>query len=255
MHDVRIKEEIACSWNTYAETYDSFVSHGIQTEEEKNLWIDAFLKVIPQRTEKLMVLDAGCGTGAIGLIFAEMGHITSGLDLSEKMMEVGRRNAANRGLTMNFVFGDAEKPPFPGNEFDIVISRHLLWTLPDPAKALLSWKRILKPGGKVMVIAGVWSDVKLKTRFLKTLSETLGNLLDPSHAEVLTYSSELQEQLPHIGGISEEKARTSFLNAGFEEIRVDNLIHIRENQKKRLPWYQKINPHGTYYLISRTKCE
>lgn len=255
MHDNRVKNEIVCNWDTCAETYDSYVSHGVQTDVEKKFWVDAFLKVIPQEMKDLTVLDAGCGTGAIGLIFAEMGCSVTGIDLSEKMMETGRKKARKRGLTMNFISGDAEYPPFLSNEFDIVISRHLLWTLPHPIEALRSWKRILKSGGKSLVIAGVWDDGTLKTHILKSMSATLGKIFDPAHVEKLAYSSELQQQLPHIGGISEENARSLFEQAGFQNITIDDLLHIRENQKKRSLWYQKMNPQGTYYLISGTKRE
>ena len=255
MHDNRIKNEIACRWDTYAETYDSFVSHGVQTEEEKKLWVDAFLKAIDQDMKNLTVLDVGCGTGAIGLIFAEMGCSVTGIDLSEKMMETGRQKAGERGLAMKFISGDAEYPPFPGNEFDIVLSRHLLWTLPHPIEALRSWRRILKPGGKSLVIAGVWDDGTLKTRILKSMSTTLGMIFDPVHVEKLTYSSELRQHLPHLGGISEEDARYLFEQAGFQNIRVYDLRNIRENQKKRSLWFEELTPLGTYYLISGTKRE
>ncbi|MDD1723781.1 MAG: class I SAM-dependent methyltransferase, partial [Methanospirillum sp.] len=186
MHDTRIKGEISGVWDTYADTYDSFVSHGIQTEEEKKLWINVFLKNLPRDKEILTVLDVGCGTGAIGLILAEMGHNVTGLDLSEKMMEEGRQKAVIRRCTMRFLPGDVEDPPFPDNEFDVVISRHLLWTLPHPVKALTAWKRIIRPGGRVMVIAGIWNDGTLKTRILKRSSELPGRIFDPTGCESLT---------------------------------------------------------------------
>lgn len=253
MHDSHIKKEITFRWDNYADNYDSFISHGILTEEERKLWVTAFLHVLPPNTENLNILDVGCGTGAIGFIFAEMGHTVTCLDLSERMMDIGRQKAADRGINVRFVSGDAENPPFSDNEFDIVISRHLLWTLPHPADSLLSWKRIVKPGGKVLAIAGVWDDGTKKSQVIKSISGCLGKIIDSSKSESLTYSSELQRQLPHIGGISEENARSYFVSAGFNEIRIYNLIHIRENQKKRLPWYQRMNPLGTYYLISGTK--
>ena len=206
MDDHQVKKEIATRWDTYAESYDSFVSHGIQTEEEKGLWVTAFSHVLPLQPSHLKILDVGCGTGAIGFIFAEMGHTVTGLDLSEQMMEIGRQKATDRGIEIRFVSGDAEHPPFPDNEFDIVVSRHLLWTLPHPDGSLLSWKRILKTGGKVLVIGGVWNDGTKKSHVMGFISSTLGNIIHPSGTERLTYSSELQSHLPHIGGISETEA-------------------------------------------------
>ncbi|MCA1916297.1 class I SAM-dependent methyltransferase [Methanospirillum hungatei] len=253
MDEEQIKTEISERWNESASRYDTFVSHGIHTDDEKKLWIHAFAKVLPEGNKPLSVLDVGCGTGAIGLIFAEMGHQVTGLDLSEKMMDEGRKKTKERALSMTFLHGDAENPPFPDNHFDVVINRHLLWTLPNPETALKSWKRIIKPGGRVIIIDGLWNDKRLKSLICRRCSEYLGRILYPDTAENLDYSPQLQQNLPHIGGISEAKAVIYFKNAGFEDIITENLMHIRKNQHHRLMWYQKIKPMGTYYLISGTK--
>lgn len=254
MDDLQIKKEISDRWNKSAVTYDGFVSHGIHTDEEKKLWINTFLKVLPSGDDTLSVLDVGCGTGAMGLILSEMGHQVTGLDLSEKMMEQGRKKASDKALSMTFTSGDAENPPFPDNYFDVVVNRHLLWTLPNPEIALQSWKRVIKPGGRVLVIDGVWNDGGLKSKFCRSVSQSLGRILDQK-TETLEYSPRLQETLPHMGGVSEGKATTYFGNAGFVDITLENLTHIRKDQHFRLPWYQKIKPTGTYYLISGTKRE
>ena len=86
----------------------------------------------------------------------------TGLDLSEKMMDEGRKKTKERALSMTFLHGDAENPPFPDNHFDVVINRHLLWTLPNPETALKSWKRIIKPGGRVIIIDGLWNDKSIE---------------------------------------------------------------------------------------------
>jgi ubiquinone/menaquinone biosynthesis C-methylase UbiE len=255
MDDLQIKSEISDRWNNSAETYDTFVSHGIQTEEEKQLWINTFLNALPPGEKSFRVLDVGCGTGAMGLIFAEMGHDVTGIDLSGKMMDHGRRKATERDLSMTFLSGDAENPPFPENHFDVVINRHLLWTLPHPEKALLAWRRIVRPGGRVIVIDGVWNDGGFGSTLLRNISQNLGRIFDPKKNETLDYSLQLQSTLPHLGGVSEEKAKIYFTKAGLDNLFVENLIHIRRNQHFRVPWYQKFKPMGTYYLISGTKRE
>lgn len=253
MDDTLIKSEITTRWDNNAKTYDSFISHGVKTGDEKNLWMQAFLTVIPRTEKPLQVLDVGCGTGAMGLIFAEMGHQVTGIDLSENMMEQGRRKASERGLTMEFLSGDAENPPFPEDHFDVVVNRHLLWTLPHPKEALSAWKRVIKPGGQVLVIDGVWDDGTWITGFRRIVSQVAGEIFDPKSNEKIDYSVQVQNELPHIGGVGENLAKGYFLEAGFDGIKIENLIHIRNNQHKRLPWYQKIRSTGTYYLISGTK--
>jgi ubiquinone/menaquinone biosynthesis C-methylase UbiE len=255
MDDRQIKSEISEIWNTGAETYDTFVSHGIQTDEERELWIAAVSKCLPPGKGPFRVLDVGCGTGAMGLIFAGMGHRVTGIDLSERMLEQGRRKAAERNLSVTFLSGDAEDPPFPEDSFDLVVNRHLLWTLPHPERALRSWRRIVRPGGRVIVISGLWDDGGFASQLRRAISQYFGRILDPKKIETLDYSAELQTTLPYMGGISEKRARTLFAEAGFDATCSEDLVHIRRDQRSRLAWHQRIKPLGTYYLISGTKGE
>ena len=250
MNDNDIKSGITQKWNSSADQYDSHISHGIQTEEEKKLWMDAFRSVLPKGP--LRILDVGCGTGAMGLILSEMGHDVVGIDLSENMMEVGRKKNKERNLSMLFLEGDAENPPFEDNIFDAVVNRHLLWTLPHPKIALASWKRVVKPGGKVIVIDGVWDDGKKMTKIRRSLSNFLGKIFDPMPASS-NYSEEVSASLPNVGGVPDSAARNYFSEAEFSNVSLIDLIHIRNHQKKYLKWHQKIQCHWSYYLISGTK--
>ena len=249
MDDSAIKSEIAEIWNDESVFYDTHVSHGVQTVEEKNLWIAAFQHVLPAG-QHLRVLDVGCGTGAMGLILAEMGHDVSGIDLSEGMMTVGRKKAETAGLSMTFGTGDAETPPFPDGSFDVVINRHLLWTLPHPDAALLNWYRVLKPDGVVMIVDGVWNDGKCISQMRRDLSAGLSRIIESHPHGEKGYSSDLRNALPNNGGVPESTARQYLEQAGFTRIEVQSLADIREDQRRRLKWYQKINPVSTYYLIS-----
>lgn len=88
------------------------------------------LPVEPRRT----ILDVSCGTGFLSLLLAELGHFVVGLDLTEGMLEVHRRQARARGLDITMVRGDAEDPPPGLGSFDAVVPRHLLWTLLRPQR-------------------------------------------------------------------------------------------------------------------------
>ncbi len=255
MDDQQIKTEISQTWNTGAEAYDTFVSHGIQTNDERDLWIAALSPCLPPGKGPFRILDVGCGTGAMGLLFAEMSHNVTGIDLSERMMDQGRRKAAERDLSMTFLYGDAEDPPFPEDSFDVVVNRHLLWTLPHPDRALQSWRRIVRPGGRVIVISGLWDDGGFASHLRRAISQFLGRILDSKKTETIDYSAELQNTLPFMGGISEAKARILFAEADFDAICAEDLIPIRRDQRSRLAWHQKIKPIGTYYLIAGTKGE
>src|SRR5262249_14917292 len=53
--------------------------------------------------------------------------------------------------------GDAAEPPVGGRRFDVVLCRHLLWTLPDPGAALRRWAGLLRPGGQLVLVEGRWA--------------------------------------------------------------------------------------------------
>ncbi|WOX55217.1 MULTISPECIES: class I SAM-dependent methyltransferase [unclassified Methanoculleus] len=251
MDDNAMKSHIAQTWSAEAGYYDNHVSHGVQTDEEKKLWMEVFSALLPGNA--LHILDVGCGTGAMGLILAGMGHTVAGIDLSEGMMAIGRKKAEEQNLPMTFLTGDAEHPPFEPETFDAVINRHLLWTLPHPETALASWHRVLKPRGVVMVIDGVWDDGSFGAKVRRGVSSGIARIVEAHPHGDKGYSDEVRAALPNLGGVPEETARRYLTDAGFGDIAVQDLARIRENQRKRLKWYEKINPRGTYYLISGRK--
>ena len=97
-------------------------------------------------------LDVGCGTGFLALQLAGLGHRVVGVDGAEAMLTVARAKASQAGLAIDFQLADAAVLPFAAASFDLVIERHVLWTLLDPAAALADWGRVLRPGGRLILI-------------------------------------------------------------------------------------------------------
>ena len=100
------------------------------------------------------VLDAGTGTGSLAFVAADLGYEVTGVDLSEGMLERARVKAEERGVDVALVHGPAEAPP-PG-PFEAVIERHVLWTMPDPVAALVAWRSVTVPGGRLVLLEGSW---------------------------------------------------------------------------------------------------
>jgi ubiquinone/menaquinone biosynthesis C-methylase UbiE len=88
---------------------------------------------------------------------AEAGHDVHGVDLSPRMVEVGRTKATAAGLTVRFSVADTAQPPVPPHSVDVVLSRHVLWAFDDPAAALGAWVRLLKPQALMLLVEGRWS--------------------------------------------------------------------------------------------------
>jgi SAM-dependent methyltransferase len=101
------------------------------------------------------VLDLGCGTGSIALLLAEAGHRVTGVDLAPRMIRSARAKLAGAHLPATFLVGDAAEPP--EGAVDVVLTRHLVWTLPDPQAAVTRWVSLLRPGGSLVMVEGRWS--------------------------------------------------------------------------------------------------
>ncbi len=79
-----------------------------------------------------------------------------GLDYSPAMVEAARAKHAAAGRHVEVVVGDAGDPPYDDGSVDVVLVRHVLWAMPDPAEALRRWIALLRPGGRMVLVEGRW---------------------------------------------------------------------------------------------------
>src|SRR5262249_19556705 len=149
-HDV-VKQQVAAHWDRRAATFDEDFGHSIRTPGERRAWDRIFDLVLGSRG-LLDALDAGCGTGFLAFELAARGHRVTGVDCAPAMIAHARLKAAEQGGSIRFEEADAEQLPFPAACFDLVISRHVLWTLPHPEAAIDEWVRVLRPGGRLVVV-------------------------------------------------------------------------------------------------------
>lgn len=155
VRDVRLGAMVSVAefWDTAAETYDEEPDHGLRDPRVAAAWAERlrdWLPVLPVDTVEL-----GCGTGSLSLLAARQGHRVTGVDLSPAMAALAGAKLA--GLDAHVLVGDAAEPPLADASYDVVLARHLLWTLPDPAAALRRWARLLRPGGRLVLIEGRWN--------------------------------------------------------------------------------------------------
>ena len=109
-------------------------------------WLEELQKHLPQG-RPLEILDVGTGTGFFAILLGHLGHHVVGIDLTPAMLEEAKSQAQALGVTAEFLQMDAQALDFGDGRFDVVLSRNLTWTLPDPQKAYAEWLRVLKPGG------------------------------------------------------------------------------------------------------------
>jgi ubiquinone/menaquinone biosynthesis C-methylase UbiE len=135
----------------------------IADQYEKKIWFDQHILGVARLRRKLLskasgkILEVACGTGQNLPLFMPNSEITA-VDLSPKMLEVARANAATHGLNVDLAVMDAQKLEFADGSFDTVVSTLSTCTFPDPIQALQEMKRVCRTGGLILLLEHGHSD-------------------------------------------------------------------------------------------------
>jgi SAM-dependent methyltransferase len=140
-------------WNDEAATFDEAADHGLRDPRVRAAWRDLLLSVLPPAPAR--VADLGCGTGTLTLLLAAEGYAVDGVDFSPEMIRLAREKPAVGEVT--FTEADADHPPLEPGAYDVVLCRHVLWAMPEPAETLKRWIGLLAPGGRLLLVEGSWS--------------------------------------------------------------------------------------------------
>ncbi|CAN5379476.1 class I SAM-dependent methyltransferase [soil metagenome] len=193
----------------------------------------------PRRFER--VLEVGGGTGFFLLNVAQAGWIgeAHATDISEEMVKVYVENGRRLGIEVTGRPADAELLPYPDATFDLVMGHAFLHHIPDLDQAFAEFRRVLKPGGR-LIIAGeptllgdaIANQVKRMTRIgVKTAAAVLGRerVLAPyahashdaetaaleAHVDLHIFTPGELERLARAGGFAEVRAVTEELTANW----------------------------------------
>lgn len=152
----------------------AYVESAVHAEGEDLVRIAALVKGMPGAR----VLDLGCGGGHVSFAAAPHAESVVAYDLSGEMLAAVSQEAARRGLSgIATRQGAAERLPFEGGSFDIVVTRFSAHHWRDLPAALAEVRRVLVPGG-LTVLADV---VAPEEPLLDTHLQAVELLRDPSH--------------------------------------------------------------------------
>ncbi|HUC35854.1 MAG TPA: class I SAM-dependent methyltransferase [Acidimicrobiales bacterium] len=230
----RVLEEIQRFWDEDAPTYDISVSHRPRDPAVQAAWTAALARLLPPAPAR--VLDVGAGTGFLSLIAARLGHSVTAMDLSPQMLGRLEAQARAQGLEIHKALGPAQRPP--GN-FDAVIERHLLWTLPDPGDALAAWKESA-PGGRLVLFESVWGAADpleaMRSRARHALHRLRGR--PPDHHG--SYSDALRSSLPLGTGTPPARIVELATSCGWRRARLERLRDVEWAERQALPALERL---------------
>jgi ubiquinone/menaquinone biosynthesis C-methylase UbiE len=156
-------------WDRHARTYDKQM-----TFWDRRLFGDGRRWVCSQATGD--VLEVAIGTGR-NLPFYPEGIRLTGIEFSPAMLELARRQAERLGLQVDLRLGDAQALELPDASFDTVVCTLSLCAIPDHRRAIAEMKRVLRPGGRLLLldhVAGAPRSVQAIQWLLERVTIPLG---------------------------------------------------------------------------------
>ena len=146
------KEQVAEMFNNISGNYDGLnrvISLGIDQS-----WRKKVVQLVGENNPK-QILDIATGTGDLALMMMSLNpDKITGLDISEGMLNVGKQKVKNAGLSdkIEMIVGDSENMPFDDNTFDAITVSFGVRNFENLDKGLQEIVRVLKPGGKFVVL-------------------------------------------------------------------------------------------------------
>lgn len=229
-----VKQNVAAHWGKRAAHFDQDFGHSIATPAERAAW-DRVIGLAVSGDSAVEALDIGCGTGFLSLELAARGHHVTGIDFAPEMLALAKEKAASAGAQIRFEQADAENLPFAAASFDLVITRHVLWTLPHPEAAIGEWIRVLRPGGRLAVIDGQ-------------------SLVKPGEEQAASARRSAEyapigDQLPFLQGKAREEIEMLFRAKGLAAVASDPLADVIMAQNRRAAAErEEIRPRRRYIV-------
>lgn len=198
---------------------NSLLSFGIHTRWRKKL-----AAALPSG-DSIEALDLATGTGDVAFTLlqqARVKHVT-GLDLSKGMLALASKKAEEKQVTgrTTFIHGDACALPFAEDSFDAVTMSFGIRNVPDVPKCLAEMRRVLRPGGKALILEfSLPENPIIRTghlTYLRHILPTVGNVLS-GHEFAYSYLNKTIETFPYRHTFVDLMTEQGFAKAGYQDL-------------------------------------
>lgn len=241
-----LRDEIRDYWSDRAATFDDDPGHRIGADMAA--WQDLFRRHLGDAQGRAL-LDLASGTGEIVRLCHSLGFAVTGLDWSEPMLDRARAKLPD----VTFIQADAERTTLPSASMDVIVTRHLVWTLVEPTSAFAEWFRVLRPGGTLLVVDGDFVSRNLLGRIVQRLLP--GGPPNAAAAASAARHKDILSRVHFSAGARADHVAALLHAAGFDRIDIDtNLAPIHRAQSAQLGWRKSLLRRSEHrYAISATK--
>lgn len=241
-----LRDDIRDYWSDRAATFDDEPGHRI--DSDMAAW-QALFRCHLGDADGRALLDLASGTGEIARLCQSLGFAVTGLDWSEAMLDRARRKLPE----VNFLQADAERTTLLPASMDVIVTRHLVWTLVDPVAAFAEWFRVLKPGGTLLVVDGDFVSKGLLGRIFQRMLP-IGSHSSTSAANAARHK-DILSRVYFSAGARADRVATLLSAARFDRIEIDtNLAPIHRAQFAKFGWRKSLLRRSEHrYAISATK--
>ncbi len=223
-------------WSQRAASYDADQHRPERLEDDRRVWSRVWSAALPAAPAE--VVDLGTGSGYVAWLLHDLGYEVTGVDSAPGMIARARSHRGSREGAPRFVLGDAVEPPCPDGSADAVTARYVLWTMRDPVGALRAWRRLLRPGGTLAIVDGLWFPDGLPSGS-PGASRVDGQPPAPAGSDdwrpedvsdrfARAYAARLPGELPLAAAGSIEESAAALAEAGFADVRLTPLTEVFE---------------------------
>lgn len=231
---IQLETRVQNYWNMRAHNF-AIVRENELNDPISDRWLSELKKYFSDE-KKLNILDVGTGSGYFAILQAKQGHNVIGVDLTENMLKEASETAKEHCVSVKFIQMDAQNLEFENDTFDIVLTRNLTWTLPNPEQAYAEWFRVLKPGGLFLNFdANYAENVRNKNQSYSYIkpSDIYGHIGVTEESE--KENAEITLLMPAGNANRPNWDKEIMDNCGFENIKIDLELGQRILQEHDLP--------------------